>query len=152
MEFKTINRRFMSALFGFVILLTCGGTFAMTGNTANQSVLYHIQSKIYLDKKLVASPRIMTRANQRASISLSKKDSPDNLTLSLVASDAAKTKKGEPIRIKFDVRYANGKEKLHSNPQIIVLPNQMGGLSFSSDKGHVFEVQVIATRGDHHAG
>ncbi|MDX1900380.1 MAG: hypothetical protein SFW66_00070 [Gammaproteobacteria bacterium] len=119
-----------------------------------EKTTFDITSKIYVDGALISSPRITAHPNQKASIFISdrmttKKNqismSGHSLKLALVARNNTTAGKNDSIRVSYDIRYQNGKIKMHCKPTIILRPNQ-GGLIGFSENGHAYEMHVLAQR------
>jgi hypothetical protein len=75
---------------------------------------------LFIDGQLVSSPVIINYANQKSSIQISDKGVA--LEIALIAKDAAK----DNIRVNYDIQYTNGDEKMHSKPEMVLVPNQEG--------------------------
>lgn len=130
----------MTLLFGFT------ATIVLATGTIEKKSVFNVQSKLYVDGRLVSSPRIVTRANQKASIDFSEQKNKEFLKMELIARDEPKTDHTNSIKINFDIVYKLGNENMHSKPRLVVLPGQMAIVKFKTESGHIFELQVIAAR------
>lgn len=137
------------------LLLVASTTMAMSNKISETKTTYNITSKFYVDGKLISSPQIIALPNQKAMIVMSDnmttKDnkinvSGNSLKLELVARNVALSQSRDAIRVNYDIQYVNGKENMHSKPQIIVMPKQEGEISFSSKSGHEYKLSVLAVR------
>lgn len=153
MKSKSIKRPFLMSMCCSALLLSGSTAIAVTSGMLDKKTDFDILSKIYMDGELVSSPRIIAHANQKASIFISDrmttKDkqismSGNSLRLELIARDAPMSGKND-IKINYDIQCQNGKEKMHSKPEIIVTPNQEGVIRIS-DAGHSYEMHVLAKR------
>lgn len=154
MKSKSVKRPFLMSVCCAALLLVGSAAIAVTSDIANKKTTFDILSKIYVDGELISSPRIIAHANQRASIFISDrmttKDnqismSGNSLKTELVARDVAMSGKNDDIRISYDIHYQNGKDKMHSKPEIVIAPNQEGAIRIS-DAGHEYEMHVLAKR------
>jgi len=154
MKSKSIKRPFLMSVCCAALLLAGSAAIAVTSDIANKKTTFDILSKIYVDGGLISSPRIIAHANQMTSIFISDrmttKDnqismSDKNLKMELVARDVAMSGENDDIKISYDIYYQNGKDKMHSKPEIIIAPNQEGTIRFS-DAGHTYEMHVLAKR------
>lgn len=146
MKSKTIKRSFLIAVLSTVLLFAGGTVIAMTSGITGKESLFDITSRIFIDGKLVSSPRIISRTNQFASIFISNKSGTDSLRIGLLARDATAPGIKDAIAINFDFQYKNGEEKMHSKPEFVLAPNQEGSIKISSDSNHSYEMQVVAKR------
>lgn len=128
MILKRIGRPFST------LILSIALTTAATASIATTQ--FDITTKIYIDGELVSSPRIIARADQKATIKLS------NLSMGLIASNASK----DAIKINYDVQYNNGSKDAHSKSQVIALPNQPVAISFTTASGHLYDMRLLAKR------
>jgi hypothetical protein len=153
MKTKSIKRPYLLSLCCAALLGTGSTAIAVTSDIANKTV-FDILSKVYVDETLVSSPRVIAHANQKASIFISEKMSTtgkrismsgNSLKLELVAKDVAISGKDGGIKINYDIQIKNGKNKMHSKPEIILSSNQEGTVNFS-DAAHDYEIHVLAKR------
>ena len=86
----------MTLLFGFT------ATIALATDTVEKKSVFNIQSKLYIDGRLVSSPRVVTHANQKASIDFSEQKNKGFLKMELIARDEPKTGHINPIKINFE--------------------------------------------------
>jgi beta-lactamase regulating signal transducer with metallopeptidase domain len=142
MKSKNTHRPFLISVLSIALFLAGGTAIATTAGVFVKESIFKITSKIFIDGKLVSSPQIVANANQKASIVLSNKDGGQGLRIELIAKDVAK----HNIRINYDIQYTNGEEKMHSKPEVVVIPNQEGIIRIASDSGHLYEMKVIAER------
>lgn len=108
--------------------------------------MFDIIAKIYLDHQLILSPKLIAYPGQRASVDISTKENSEHLKVELIANDSPTEKMNDPIKIKFDVHYQKGVEDIKTKPTIIVLPNEVGIISFTTNSGHSYEMQVLVKR------
>lgn len=154
MKSNKIKRPLLTSICCAILLLMGSTTIAMTSGVSTKEAVYNITSKIYVDGELISSPTIIANANQKASILISDEMTNKNnqlsmsghaLKLELIARNIAMSNKNGAIGINYDIHYQNGTEKMHSNPQIIVNPNQESTISISNS-GHNYEIRVVAKR------
>lgn len=146
MKSRTIKRPFLISILSAALLLAGSTSIATTSGVTEKKSVFDIKSKIFIDGKLVSSPRVVTRANQLASIIISNKSVSEDLRMEVIARDAAMPGSKDAIGMNFDVQYKNGNEKMHSKPELLLLPNQEGRIRISSESGHVYEMYVLAVR------
>jgi len=46
----------------------------------------------------------------------------------------------------YEIEYKNRQGEMHSNPQMMVFPNQEAKITLSSDLNHTYEMLVVAAR------
>lgn len=120
------------------MLFLAGFTFAVN---LPDSTNFDINSKIYLDGKLVASPRIITRANQPAYIEMSDDATTQMLHINMLAKN---TIMGN-INLKCDVLFRYGKEEIFSKEAFILRPNKIGTINLENT-GHNFTMQILVKK------
>ncbi|MBX3710263.1 MAG: M56 family metallopeptidase [Gammaproteobacteria bacterium] len=145
MKSKTVNSRLLVFILSLVILLGGSTAIGMTSGIKEKN-FFIIKTKIIVDGKLVSSPEILAKENQKASITLT--NNTDNsgtqgLRMQLMAQGAVRN---DAIEINYDIEYKNGKEEIRTNPQIIVVPNQEAEINLSSDSKHSYKMLVVAKR------
>jgi hypothetical protein len=136
--------RILTYLLNLTLLFGFTTTVALSSGTTERKLVFNIKSKLYVDGKLVSSPKIIARANQKASIDFSEQNK--SLKMELIACDEPKIDRGEPIKINFDIVYKFDNENMHSKSKIVVLPNQLVKVKFKSESGHNYKLEVIAER------
>jgi hypothetical protein len=150
-----IKRPLLISIFSAAIITAGSAAIAMASGITGEKTVFEISSKIYMDGELISSPHIKVQANHRAFIIMGDRTMvKDNqfsatghvLRVEVIATNETKSGPQDPISMRYDVRYHDGKEKIHFKPQMVVLPNQEGKVSFSSESGHVYELRVIAER------
>jgi hypothetical protein len=148
MKSKSIKRPLLISILSVTLLLVGGAAIATTSGITDKKSVFDIKSKIFMDGKLVSSPRIIANANQRALIVITNTNNAEyqGLRMELVARDTTKFGRNDAIGISYDIEIKNGKEKIHSKPHVIVAPNQEGRISISSVPGHSYEMYVFAER------
>lgn len=103
---------------------------------------YLVNSKIYINGKLISSNRIMTLEDLSSGISQTTEDS--KLQMNVVASEISNEKIEDGILLKYDIQYLSGKKTITSKPQIIAKAGAEATIEISAkDK---IELKVIATR------
>jgi len=142
MKSKTVNSGLLVFIFSLVLLLTGSTAIGMTSGI-NKKDFFRITTKIIIDGKLVSSPQILAKENQRAEIVIANNTETEKLRMQLVAKNLAKN---DAIEIDFDIEYKNKQGEMHSNPQMMVFPNQEAKITLSSDLNHTYEMLVVAAR------
>jgi len=142
MKTKNTHRPLSRSMLGIVLFLTGGTAIATTAGVPIKESIFKITSKIFIDGKLVTSPQIVAKANQKASIVLSGTDGGQGLGIESVAKDLSK----DNIEISYDIQYTDGEEKMHFKPKLVVTPNQEATMRIASDSDHSYEMKVIAER------
>jgi Zn-dependent protease with chaperone function len=140
MKSKNTHRPLLVSVFSAALLLAGGMAIASDG-VMNKS-MFKITSKIFINGQLVSSPQIVAYENQKATITLSNKNGDQDIKLALIAKDNSK----DSIKINYDFQYNNGNDKMHSKPEMILVPNQEGVIRIASDSNHSYEMKVIAER------
>lgn len=146
MKSKIQTAKLLTIMFSTFLLFACSNAIAMTSGIADKKTVFDMTFKIFIDGKLITSPRIVACANQLASIDSFNKSGAADLKINLVARNAAMPGNQNAIGINFDVQYKDGEEKMHSKPTFFLWPNQEGNIKFSSKTGHVYEIDVVAKR------
>jgi beta-lactamase regulating signal transducer with metallopeptidase domain len=140
MKSKTTRRPLLVSMLSIALLFSGGAAIATTDGILAKKNIYKITSKLFIDGQLVSSPVIINYANQKSSIQISDKGVA--LKIALIAKDAAK----DNIRVNYDIQYTNGDEKMHSKPEMVLVPNQEGVIRIASDSNHIFEMKVVVER------
>jgi hypothetical protein len=148
MKSKTAKRPLLISILSAALLLAGSTVIAATSGIAEKHSVFKITSKLSIDGELVSSPVISAYANQKALIVITNtnKDQSQGLRMELVARDIATRGGNDAIRINYDINFKNGKVNTHFKPEIVVIPNQEGSISISSDSGHSYEMSVVAER------
>lgn len=109
---------------------------------------FKIQSELYIDGKLVASPRITTLAGEQASIEQSSDQNPlDRLKISVIPSNMSHEKMKDGIFMQFEVQVQSGEDKLQVSPQILAKSGSEAVITIgSTDDDHEIMMKVMATR------
>lgn len=141
-----IGRPFLTSILSAALLLAGSTAIAMTSGMTEKKSSFKITSKIFIDGKLLSSPLIVVYAQQPASITLSNDDATQSLRVGLVVKDVEMTGIKDAIGISYDIQYKNGKESMHTQPQIVVAPHKEGVVTISSGAGHAYEMHVLAER------
>jgi|SRR5579872_1348054 len=141
MKTNKMKRPFLIWIFGVMMLLTHSITFATSNAIQEKNPVFDISSKIFIDGKLVSSPRISATANQPAGISISDQSGMNTFKMKLIAKEMSEN----AITIKFDVQYKNGNERVETKPEFVLFPNKEGVIKLAN-AGHVFEMYVIAKK------
>ncbi len=83
---------------------------------------------------------------QKALIVITDKSGSQGLKMQLVARNITRLGKNDAIEINYDIESKNGKEKMHSRPTIVVASDQENRINLSSNRGHSYEMVVVADR------
>ncbi len=141
MKLSTTNLSILVSTMVTTLLLSATTCVALNSGVVANKPVYDVRSKIYIDGKLVSSPRIMMVANSPAMIFFEDKDKHEKLNIKLIAKNARQ----HGILLNYDVQYHAGNQHLSSKPQFILLPNKEGKLTLSQN-GHALQMVVIANR------
>lgn len=142
MEPKTTRRSLFVSMLGLALLLIGGTAFAKTDGTSVKKNTYKITSKIFVDGQLVSSPQIVAYAGQKATIALSHKNEGQSLKLALVAKDIP----NDNIKVSYNIQYNDGNTRIHSKPEMILVPNHEGVIHIASGSGNSLEMKVITEK------
>lgn len=154
MKTKRQKKPILTSVLSAMLLLTGTVAIAMSSSINQGKSDFNILSTIYVDGKLVSTPRIVAHANQKASLlmadNITTKDnqtsmSGHSLKLELMARDITGSGKNDAININYDIQYQNDKEKMHSKQQLILNPDQEDAITIS-EAGHVYVIHVLASR------
>lgn len=109
-----------------------------TSFAASTPTVYRINSQVFVDGTLVASPRIVTLANQAAEVKQASDDDnkPAMVRVKVVPSDAQHEKIKDGILMNFEVEYVAGSRKIKSSPQILAKPGSEAIISLGQAQGH----------------
>lgn len=108
---------------------------------------YQIDSKIFVDGKLVSSPRVITNANEVAEISQVSENSKNELRMRVVASDMTNEHVKDGILMKFDVSYTINGRTIKSSPQILAKTGQPASIEVGDETGKpAMKIELTATR------
>lgn len=149
MKSKTIKRSFLISVLSAALVLSGATAIAMTDSiTDTNKNTFKITSKVFIDGKLVSSPVIVALENQKALIVITNTNDAEaqGLRMELVARNVSQYGMNDAIGINYDIQYSNGAEKMHSKPQVVVIPHQEGRINISSDSNHSYEMYVLAER------
>ena len=144
MKFKILKKQACLIIASAISLMMCSATLAMIKEQDSNAKTFDIKTEIYIDGSLVSSPMVIAHPNQKAVVTIADKQS--SLKMQLIALGSESDSRNEEIKIKYDIHYVAGKEKIHTSPQMIVLPNQIGNVKLTSKDGHSFEMSVLAKR------
>jgi len=134
----------LMAIFSMLFILVSGTTTAIASDTLEKRIAFDITTKIFKDGKLISSPRIVTYPNEEAIINLSNNKEAQEIKMRLIAENQITISKNNRIGIKYDIDYQDESMKMHTNPQIVVEPNQEAKIKLSSSTDHVFELVILA--------
>lgn len=140
MKSKNTRRPLLVSVLSTVLLFSGGAAIATTDGIFVKRNMYKITSKLFIDGQLVSSPVIVNYENQKSSIHISDK----GVTLKMTLIEKAISK--DSIRINYDIQYTNDDEKMHSKPEMILVPNKEGVIRIASDSNHTFEMKVVVER------
>jgi len=115
-------------------------TASAYATTPLQAQSFTISSQIYIDGKLVSSPKIIAHPDQKALVTIFNKANQDKLTMALIASNTD----NQAINLSYDIQYHLGNSTIHVAPKLIVLAKQYAAIRLTS-AGHLFEMKVHAT-------
>lgn len=121
--------------------------FFLVGSSAMASTNgYDIKMELSMNGKYVASPRVITKVGETASIT---QDSNGEKVFVEVNATEKPTNNKQAILMKFVVGTisATGEKKIVSTPQIITVENQKAKITVGTPQGQeAFSLSVIATR------
>lgn len=144
MKAKKIARPLLTTTLATVLLLGGSVVTALAGSVIDKKCTYDVTTKIYVDGVLVSSPRIVALEKQKAAIFIENKGGSTSLKMEFTAKDTGDG--NNSIAMKFDVKYKDGTEKLHSKPELVLVPGQEGNVSLSSGSGHLYQMGVMIKR------
>ena len=152
---KTNAKRSLLIMACNILILSTGTTaIAMNNKLSEKKTIFDITSKIYADGKLIASPHIIARANQKAAIyiadQMKTKDnemsmSGHSLQLKLLAKNAEVYKTNDDIKMTYDIQYRNANEKMHAASTIKLTPNRERVIDLSNN-AHQYKIYMLAKR------
>jgi len=148
MKEKNRNARFLVVIMTVFLFLISSATISLASGIIGKSSVFKITSKIIINGKVVSSPIILAKENQKALIVLTNTNNTGSQGLRIELTAMNKTTLGlsDAIIINYDIQYKEGREKLHSRPQVVVLPHHESKISLSSDSAHSYEMDIIAER------
>ena len=128
----------MKALVFVIAMLAAPIAFA----TAQQ---YQLDSKVFVNGKLISSPRLTTNANESAEITQHSDIPISDLRMKVIASDMTNENVKNGILMKFDVSYLVNGRTIKSTPQILAKAGEPATIEVG-DKGSTMKIEVTATR------
>lgn len=141
------------SLYSPLVILVCMVLFminsiniVLAAKNIEKKNFFNIHTKIMIDKKLVSTPQIITRENDKASIIVAKEGGSEALNMEVVAKSYPANTSKNAIQLNFDIRYKNGNENIHTKPKLILLSDQEGRVRVASDSGHIYEMYVLVER------
>lgn len=148
MKEKKRSAKFLVSTLSVGLFLISSTTIGIASGITENNNVFKITSKLIIDGKLVSSPVILSKTNQKALIVLTNTNNAGSqgLRMELIARNAPKFVSNDAIEINYDIQYKDGQEKLHSKPQVVVAPNQENKINLSSDSSHSYELRVTADR------
>lgn len=146
MKSRKIHRPVLTTILSFCLMLIGTTTIAAVSGVIEKKSVFHINSEMYLNGRLVSKPRLVTEGNSKASISQINDDGSGEFFFELVANDVSMPSLKDGIGINFNIRYHFGSTNHVSNPQVILKPNQPGSITVSDESGQILELRIIATR------
>ena len=124
---------FFAALFSFT-------TFASTNH-------YHINAKIFIDGKLVASPHIVTLENEEAEINQVSENPHKEMKMRVIASDTGNEQVKDDILMKFHVQYLSDTRIVESNPQVLAKAGSEATIRIGDRQGdRDIQMKVVVSR------
>ncbi len=141
------NFKYLMMIINIVLLLIGSKVFAITNATTEKNNVFKITSKFIMDGKLVSSPIIIAKANQKALIVLTNNNIESQaLKMGLIVKNATQFKKNDAVKINYDIQFQDGKEKIYSKPQVIVNLNKEKKINIPSNSNHSYAIEVLAER------
>jgi hypothetical protein len=106
---------------------------------------YDIQAQLFVEGKLVASPRLLTVPGEPAELSQMTDTSKDKIRIRIIATDDShKIENG--IALKFEIYYRKGKKIVESSPEITAKPGEQNTLDIGKANHQNVELKVRAIR------
>lgn len=128
------------------IFLVALGLFVAAAAHATPNT-YRIDSQLFIDGKLISSPKIITNAGESAELTQVGNNPNDKLSFKVVPEDFNNDKIKDGILMKFNIEYIYGSRSVKSSPQIIAKSGSEASISIGKmqNKEEVL-LKVIATR------
>jgi hypothetical protein len=128
---------------GFILsLIACLNATAFA--STNQ---YRIETRLFVDGKLISSPQIVTRENEAAEISETNENPRNQVKIKVVASDVSDERVKDEVLMKFDVEYASDHRWVKSAPQVLAKPGSEATIRVADRQGdRDVQMKVIVTR------
>lgn len=130
-------------LAGSALLLTA--STAIAAATSNDT--FKISSKIFLDGKLVSSPKMVATANKHATLTTTSQDGKDKFKIDVIAKNISLPDKREFVQMNFDIQIQEGDKTIHTRPVFLLIPGKEGMLQLSSDSRREIAMKVVAVKG-----
>lgn len=108
---------------------------------------YHIHSQVFIDGKLISSPRIVTLAGEAAEITQTGDNQTDKFSLKVTPENISNNEIKDGILMKFDIEYTYGSRSIKSSPQVITKSGSEASVSIGKIQGkEEVLLKVTATR------
>jgi hypothetical protein len=108
---------------------------------------YQVATQIYIDGKLVSAPRIAVTENIFAEVSQVAEDSPNHLTLKILASEMSTETVKDGIMLKMDLDYASDGRTVKSSPKLLAEAGKEATVQIAYGPGkHEVQLKVKAIR------
>lgn len=127
----------MRATVLFLVLFT-NAIFAETNE-------FDIHARLFVDGRLVSTPRVLALPGESAELSTMSDTVPDKIDVRIVATDD-NDKSEDGIFLKFNVYYRRGNRIIEASPAILVKPGVPTTVTLADKKGADVKLEVSAVR------
>lgn len=108
---------------------------------------YRIESQLFINGKLISSPRMTTNKGLPAEVSQVSEDSKEKMNMKVIVSDLSNEKIKDGILMKFDIEYSRGDQTIRSSPEILAKSGSEAMVSVGKTQTQEeVTLKVIATR------
>jgi len=107
-----------------------------------------ISAKLFINGKLISSPKIITIAGETAEISQISEEHQSIYRMKVLATNASDEKIKDGILMKFDIEANDGTSIIKSTPQVLTKIGSEATITVNGDQANQKELmlKVIATR------
>lgn len=107
---------------------------------------YKIETQIFIDGKIVSSPKVITLENKAAEMTQVSENPYKQLKMKVIASENSANKIKDGISMKFDIDYITEGKTIQSSPHILVQSGKEAIITVGDKNGTRIELKVTATR------
>jgi len=123
-------------------LLAVAAVFAFAFDASALEPSFDIRTELSRGKTKISSPRLLVLPGREASITQITRKTDEEITVKVVAKDAAKGQ----IHMKFNVTFRRGNETVEEAPEFILPEGKIGHIPLNGIKGERLKFRVKAKR------
>ena len=137
MTTTTARRPILSVLLG-VLTITIGlAAIAATAGVAKPALKYMIEAEVFVDGKLVSTPRFIVRAGEPAELEVASDVPKENLHMDLTAKRHVHDGKKEAVEVRMALQYKSDTRRAQGRASVIAEVGQLASIEMSDDDGSV---------------